>query len=155
MAVLAALILGLWSAVAAPSEPRLEGAYDVRYKRKSIGESVWRIKPRCRTGACSAYLKSSHKLRGVLRYHRRAEAYTFRTRTTREDCVNLQTGEVIAPDAYATRRTYVIDRFRGGGERVRFARGVAFDYAEATANAQARGCRAEYSTRTVVRLRRR
>ncbi len=155
-------VLGLTavSAQAAPGDldgPRLEGTYDVEYKRKTFDPQVWNIRPTCPTGACDANLKGTD-VSGRLEYSRASGEYTIKNKYSGGVCSrkNPDTGkrEIVLRDSLTYFETITISSFSGDGDGqpATRAKGVIDAIAKPTAKAKRLGCTNTLTQRTVTKL---
>lgn len=159
--VVAALSAGVaLPAHAAPGDlegPRLDGTYDVDYKRKTFDPQVWRITATCGEGACDANVKGTD-VSGRLRYRAARETYVIKNKYKGGICTrkNPDTGkrEVVLRDSLTYYETISFDRFRGGtdGNAARKVKGVVDAIAKPTRKAKRLGCKNSLTQRTVTTL---
>jgi len=145
-----------------PERPRFAGSFRVRFRNPDVRgreeRSTWRMTPSCAYFACSARLRSTGGLRGVLRLlsdgryrltekGRSSEGCRVTTRT-----VNTVTGEVlnrrerVIRNAFRYTNTYTLSVVADSTKRVVRFRGTQRFVMTPTAAARGRGCTKSFTT---------
>ena len=145
-----------------PERPRFAGSFRVRYRnadtRGRKDRSIWRITPSCAYFACSANLRSTGGLRGVLTLLSNGSYRITKKGRSPEDCVvttstvNRLTGEMLSrrtrviKNAFRYTSTFTLNVVADSTMRVvRFTGSNKFVTAP-TAAARAKGCTKSFTT---------
>ena len=160
LALLAVSVAGGSAAFAAPvapgdpEGPRLQGRYEVDYKRKSFEDQVWNITPKCGAGACDAKLNGTD-VDGTLNYKSGPQEYVIHNSYKGGVCTRKGDDgkrEVVLRDSLLYHETLTIDKYGVTGEVATRAGGRIDAIAKPTAKAKRLGCTNSLSSKTKFTL---
>ncbi|MEA2124801.1 MAG: hypothetical protein QOI80_1583 [Solirubrobacteraceae bacterium] len=148
---IAALVPAVATAGSDPEGYRLAGRYKVFHKNKALKTRIWRLAPRCDTGACDTDITSTTGFDGTFRYRVSAEKYVLVTRARSGAC-ETSDGRRAEP-AYADTITIELTDFTGATGPAKYANGTREDVYRPLPKAKALGCTKPHERSTKVHLR--
>jgi hypothetical protein len=142
------------AAATAGSDPdgyRLAGRYKVFHKSKALKSRIWRLTPRCDTGACDTDITSTTGFDGTFRYRVSAAKYVLTTRSKSGAC-ETSDGRRVEP-AYVDTITIELTDFTGATGPAKYANGTRDDLYQPVSKAKALGCTKPHERSTKIHLR--